>query len=550
MHHPMYASSDASIPRCGYHPMHGTLGLKKMRVFDARQMREADRRTIEDVGIPSMVLMENAGRQVVATIESTFDALAEMRIAVVCGPGNNGGDGFVVARTLLQRGFDAGVFLLGDSAQLKGDARANAQILRHLGVDIVELRDAAAWELHGTDVLGSDVIVDAMFGTGLRAPLTGLAQSIVEDINATGSPVVAIDVPSGLSADSVEASGPAIRAAVTVALGCPKLPLVLPPAEALCGSLVIADIGIPHSVVDNVDGPWVEILTQESLRPLVEARSQDSHKGDYGRVLVVAGSRGKTGAAYLAAMAALRSGAGLVTVATPASCLSAIASLGAEFMTEPLDETPEGTVAFDALDRVLDLGADIIAVGPGLGRSPSTAAFVQGLVERSGVPLVLDADALSAFAGDTDRLMGREDLSIVITPHPGEMARLLGLSVEEVQQHRLDVARDFASNHRLHVVLKGHRTIVATPEGKSFINLTGNPGMATAGSGDVLTGMIAGWFAQALDAEAACKLAVHLHGSAGDMAEADEGEVALIAGDLLDRLGDAVLQLTARRNDK
>jgi NAD(P)H-hydrate epimerase len=249
-------------------------------------------------------------------------------------------------------------------------------------------------------------------------------------------------------------------------------------------------------------------------------------------------------------MAALRSGAGLVTIATPASCLPIVAALGAEFMTEGLDETPEGAVAFESLDRVLDFGADIIAVGPGLGRLPSTAAFVHGLIERSGVPLVIDADALNAFAGDADRLAGRDGVDLVITPHPGEMARLVGLSIEEVQKHRLEIARDFASSHRLQVVLKGHRTIIATPDGKAFINLTGNPGMATAGSGDVLTGMIAAWSGQLLDAESACRLAVYLHGLAGDLSEADEGEVAMVAGDLIDRLGDAVLDLTARRKEK
>jgi len=246
----------------------------------------------------------------------------------------------------------------------------------------------------------------------------------------------------------------------------------------------------------------------------------------------------------------LRSGAGLVTVATPASCVPTVAALGAEFMTEPLEETAEGCVAFDAIERVLDFGADIIAVGPGLGRLPSTAAFVQALVERSGVPLVIDADALNAFAGDADRLMGRDGVDLIITPHPGEMARLAGWSTEDIQHHRLDVARDFAANHHVHVVLKGHRTIVATPDGKAFINLTGNAGMATAGSGDVLTGMIAAWSGQLLDAETACKLAVYLHGLAGDLAEADEGEVGMVAGDILDRLGDAVLDLTARRKAK
>ena len=518
-----------------------------MRVLNSRQMREVDRRTIEEIGIPSMVLMENAGRQVVATLESTFEGLAAMRVAVLCGRGNNGGDGFVVARTLFERSIDIGVYLVAQASEIKGDARANLEILSHLGVDVVEIRDAAAWELHGTDVLGSDLIVDALFGTGLNAPLSGLVETIVADLNSSARPIVSIDLPSGLLADGPEVPGPAVHASLTVTLAAPKLPLVLPPAEALTGNLVIADIGIPRAIVNDVDGPWVEILTKESMRALVEPRAQDSHKGDYGRVLIVSGSRGKTGAAYLSAYAALRSGAGLVTIATPASCVAIVAALGAEYMTEPLEETSEGTIAFEALDRVLDFGADVIAVGPGLGRSPSTTAFVHGLVERSGVPLIIDADALNAFAGEAERLVGRDGVDLIITPHPGEMARLTGLSIDDLQTHRLDVARDFASTRHVHVVLKGHRTVIATPEGKAFINLTGNPGMATGGTGDVLTGMIAAWSGQLLDVEAACKLAVYLHGLAGDLADADEGEVAMVAGDLLDRLGDAVLELTARR---
>jgi NAD(P)H-hydrate epimerase len=518
-----------------------------MRVLNTKQMREADRRTIEDLGLPAMVLMENAGRQVVSTLESHFEGLDAMSVAVLCGRGNNGGDGFVVARTLLERSMDVGVYLVGQAGDLKGDARTNLDILRNLGVDVVEIRDAAAWELHGTDVIGSDLIVDALFGTGLHGALSGLTETIIADLNSSTRPVVSIDLPSGLSADTADVPGPAVHASVTVTLGAPKLPLVLQPAEALAGHLVVADIGIPRAVISELEGPWIELLTKESMRALVEPRSEDSHKGDYGRVLVVAGSRGKTGAAHLAASAALRSGAGLVTVATPASCLPIVASLGAEYMTMPLEETEEGTVAFEALDRVLEFGADIVAVGPGLGRCASTTAFLQGLVERSGVPLVVDADGLNAFTGEAERLVGRDGVDITITPHPGEMARLIGLSIEAVQGNRLEVARDFASTHRVHVVLKGHRTLVATPEGEVFVNLTGNPGMATGGTGDVLTGMIAAWAGQLLDAEAACKLAVYLHGLAGDLSEADEGEVAMIASDLVARLGDAVLDLTGKR---
>jgi NAD(P)H-hydrate epimerase len=282
----------------------------------------------------------------------------------------------------------------------------------------------------------------------------------------------------------------------------------------------------------------------------VPARAADSHKGDFGRVLIVAGSLGRTGAAHLAALGALKSGAGLVTIAAPRSVVPVIAAMMPEYMTEPLEETSAGAVDFASVDRVLDLKADIIAIGPGLGQDPSTAAFVQAIVERAGVPLVLDADGLNAFSGDPERLVGRDGVDVIITPHPGEMARLLGVSIEQVQSDRLAHAREFAASHRVHVVLKGHRTVIAGPEGRSFVNLTGNAGMATGGTGDLLTGMIAAWFAQLLDPEGACKLAVYLHGSAGDLAEADEGENALIATDIAARLGDALLELTARRRIK
>ncbi len=508
-------------------------------------MREADQRTSDGIGIASIVLMENAGRQVVASMESAFDDLAAAHVAVVCGKGNNGGDGMVVARTLSERGISVSVFLIGSSADVRGDARTNLAILRALDVDVVELADAASWELHGTDVLSADIIVDAMLGTGLSAPVTGLLETIIADINAAPRPVVAIDLPTGMRADVAGEHGPVIEATLTVTLGAPKPALVQAPTERLAGSLVIADIGIPRSVIAGLDGPWLELITRERMRELATPRVADSQKGDYGRVLLVAGSRGKTGAAHLAAAAAMRSGAGLVTVATPASCQPILAALGVEYMTEALEETSDGQIAWEALEHILEARADVIAIGPGLGRSPSTMALVQAVVERAGVPLILDADALFAFVGESDRLMGRDDHTIIITPHPGEMARLTGLSIDAVQANRVDVARAFATTHHLTVVLKGHRTVVATPDGKVFLNLTGNPGMASGGTGDVLTGVMAGWFGQLLDAEDAAQLSVYLHGLAGDLAAADEGEVAMVAGDVIDRLGDAVLELTS-----
>jgi NAD(P)H-hydrate epimerase len=521
-----------------------------MRVLNTEQMREADRRAIEDLGIPSIVLMENAGRQAVAAMESAFDDLATSHVGVLCGRGNNGGDGFVVARTLLQRGVDVAVFVVGPVAEVRGDARTNLEILGRIGLTVVEITSAQDWELHFTEVSECDVIVDAILGTGFRGRLTGLLETIVVDVNGLGVPVVALDVPTGLSADTHTVDGSAIEATMTVTMAAPKIPLVFPPADTHAGDLVIADIGIPYPVIEQIEGPYLELLTREQMREIVPVRPADSHKGDFGRVLIVAGSIGRTGAAHLSAQGALRSGAGLVTVATPKSSQPIVAAMAPEYMSEPLDETAAGTVDFPALERVLSLAADVIAVGPGLGQSPSTAAFVHGLLERAGVPLVLDADALNSFASEPERLMGRDGLDVVITPHPGEMARLLNVAIEAVQHDRLRYAREFASTHRVHVVLKGHRTIIATPDGRAFVNLTGNAGMATGGTGDVLTGMIAAWLAQLLDAEAACKLAVYLHGSAGDLAEADEGEVALTAGDLAGRLGDAVLELTARRRPK
>jgi NAD(P)H-hydrate epimerase len=517
-----------------------------MRVLNSAQMREADRRTIDDIGISSLVLMENAGRQAVAAMETMYSDLFERQVGVLCGRGNNGGDGFVVARTLVQRGVDVSVFLIGRVADVRGDARVNLEILGRLGLTVVEIADSQAWELHFSEVSDCTLIVDAIFGTGLNAPVSGFIESIVADVNASGITVVAIDLPSGLSADSPEPIGPCIEAGLTVTLAAPKLPLVLPPAEMHAGDIVIADIGIPTEVLDAVNGPRVDLLTRASMRELITPRTPDSHKGDYGRVLIVAGSRGRTGAAHLSAVGALRSGAGLVTVATAATCQPVIAAMAPEYMTEALDERPDGLDP-DGVDRVLEMARDVLAIGPGLGQAPATREFIRQVVDRATMPLVIDADGLNAFAGEPEKLAGREGRDVIITPHPGEMARLVRMSTDEVQASRLEIARNFADAHHVFVVLKGHRTLIATPDGKVFINPTGNPGMATGGTGDVLTGMIAAWLAQLLDPEAACKLAVYLHGLAGDLAEADEGEVAMTSADVAGHLGDAFLELTARR---
>jgi NAD(P)H-hydrate epimerase len=487
---------------------------------------------------------------VVAAIEAAYESRLDGRVAVLCGRGNNGGDGFVVARTLLQRGIETAVFVVGTLADVRGDARTNLDILGRLGVTVVEINDEHTWELHFSEIVRCSLIVDAIFGTGLKAAVGGMLETVIADVNASEIPVVSVDLPSGMSADTPHLIGDCIDASLTVTLAAPKLPLVLPPGEAYAGDVVIADIGIPHEVIESLEGPYVELLTPEQLRGLVAPRAADSHKGDFGRLTIAAGSMGKTGAAYLAAMGALRSGAGLVTVATPKSCLPIVASMGPAYMTLDLPEDDAGLLVPAGVDRLLEQTHDVVACGPGLGRSASVAEFVRALLDRATCPLVLDADAITVLGDDPGRITGSEERDVIITPHPGEMARLIGASVSDVQANRLQVAADFATTHRVYVVLKGHRTVIATPEGRVFINPTGNPGMATGGTGDVLTGMIAAWLAQLLDAEAACRLAVFLHGAAGDLAEAREGQAAMTATDLLDHLGDALTGLVRGKTEE
>ena len=512
-----------------------------MRVLNRQQMQFADRLTI-DAGVRATTLMARAGRETAQAIRRRFGPRTRGRISIFAGRGNNGGDGFVVARELAERATAIRVYFLGRLDEITGDARTFANELSP-HIPVTAITDNDVWWHHRFEALDAELLIDALFGTGLTRPLAGLAAAVVTDLNAASAPIVSVDLPSGLSADRTDLPGPAVRAAMTVTFGAPKLPLVVTPACDCAGELVVADIGIARETIEDLSGPRVEFVEAASLSRLVHDRRADSHKGSYGHVLVVGGSRGKVGAPALSARAALRSGAGLVTIATPASCWQTVAQFTPEVMTEPLPETSDGKVAEEALEQVLGFGATVIAAGPGLGRSPATTAFVRRLVARSRVPIVLDADALNALAGHADLLRSRIAPDIVVTPHPGEMARLTGKTVADVQRARLDIARAFATSHQVHVVLKGHRTVVATPEGDAYINSTGNPGMASAGTGDVLTGVIAAWLASGQSARHAARLGVFLHGSAGDLATATHGQIGLIAGDVIDHLGAAVRAL-------
>ena len=525
-----------------------------MRVLTAAQMREVDRRTIDEQGVPSLELMERAGREVVAATETQLsEGLDGGPVTVLCGRGNNGGDGWVVARILQTRGLrDVAGVLIGRLEEIEGDAREMLERARSAGVTIAEAPDETAWDGMVERLISSSLIVDALVGTGLNRPLAGTLARVATDVNAADRPVVSIDVPSGLleQAQTVAADrdgaaearerAPAIRATLTVALAAPKLaPLLHPDAP---GELAVADIGIPPDLIDALAGPRIDLLTGSELRRRMPRRRADVHKGMLGRLVIVAGSRGKTGAAQLAGLGALRAGAGLVTVATPASCLELVARVP-EYMTYPLPERA-GAIVRKGLAELLAKPWDVVAAGPGLGTGKGAVKLVQTLIDReSSAPLVLDADALNACAEAPKRLRGGPDNPIVITPHAGEMARLAGTTSGAIARDRIGIASSFAQEHELTVVLKGARTVIASPDGTVRINATGNPGMATGGSGDVLTGAIAGWIGQMKHLPDAVALAVHLHGLAGDLAARDMGQAGVIAGDIAARLGLAAAML-------
>jgi NAD(P)H-hydrate epimerase len=505
-----------------------------MRIVSAAEMRAIDQVTSERFGVPSLTLMENAGAVVADYVLLHYAAAG--RVAVFCGKGNNGGDGFVAARRLHDKGKEVQVILLATPADLRDDA---AVMFGKLPGAAIVLRSSE--ELKSERVrpsLQADLYLDAVLGTGFKPPVSGLYADAIAIMNASQVPVIAVDIPSGADADAMgPQAGTIARADAVVTFTAPR------PAHVFglftTGSTVVADIGSPEEAI--VSALHLNVITARDVAPLIGPRPAESNKGSYGHVLVVGGSLGKAGSVAMAGMAALRGGAGLSTVATPKSVLGTVAGFHPELMTEPLPETDVGTISSSALNRIEELakGKSVLAVGPGISRDPQTAALVRTLVAKVPLPMVLDADGLNAFEGRTDELNGK-GRTLVITPHPGEMARLAGGTVADVQKDRLGVARKFARDHELIVVLKGHRTLVVQPDGEAWVNTTGNPGMSTGGTGDILTGMVAGMLGQhQKDALGAVLAAVHLHGLAGDVVRESVGEHSLVATDLLKGLPDA-----------
>jgi len=512
-----------------------------MKITTAAEMREIDRITTEQFGVPSLTLMENAGTAVVRFAIAKFPRAH--KFTIVCGKGNNGGDGFVAARKFGYEGKRVVVILLCHPDELKGDA---AEMFRQMKLDPVLITSPE--QLNGDPMkiaMTADVIIDAILGTGFRPPVSGLYAEAIARINATKKPVIAVDIPSGAEADALAPSPDVLhcRADHIATFTAARPAHVF--ANLTRGDTLVASIGSPEEAIRS--DLKLELITPREFAKFLADREPEGHKGIYGHALVVGGSFGKCGAAAMAGMAVLRSGAGLATVATPKSVLNTVAGFGKELMTEPLDETSEGTISPAVLGKRIDAvmkGIDVAAVGPGIGRHEQTVEFVQKFVESCEAPLVIDADGLNAFDGFATRLDGSRR-PLVLTPHPGEMSRLAGLSTADVQKDRIGVARKFATEHQCILVLKGHRTLVALPDGKIWVNTTGNPGMATGGSGDVLTGMVAGFMAQAHSMKEddrwirAVLAAVYLHGLAGDVARDTVGEQAMIAGDLIASLPEA-----------
>ena len=505
------------------------------RLVTAEEMRTMDRRTLSEAGVPGTTLMENAGA---AAAREAADILRETegrRVLIFCGKGNNGGDGFVASRLLLGDGFDVQTAVFSDRPGVKGDA---ATMLRALDEANPPVRFIT--ESGGLKTLEpADLIIDALLGTGIGGEVTGLYSEAIRWINASGVPVLSVDLPSGLNADSGAVHGACVKADRTVTFAELKRGLVFYPGKSLAGRIRVAGIGIPESVAESA-GLRTFLAEASDIRSRLPVRPQDGHKGTFGKVFVLAGSTGMTGAALLSSLASLRAGAGLTVLGIPRSLNRIVESAAFEVITRPLPETSEGSFSLLAENRIDSLlhDADAAAFGPGVSRHPETGDLLRRAVIRCPIPLVLDADGLNAFEGRADRLRKRA-AATVLTPHPGELSRLSGLAPAEIKADPVGIARRFAAQWNAVLVLKGAPTVVADSTGRAFVNPTGNSGMATAGSGDVLTGLIAGLLAQGLSALDAALCGVYLHGLAGDLAAADGNSRSLIAGDLLARIGAA-----------
>lgn len=495
-----------------------------MKAATAAEMQNIDIETINAYGIPGSVLMERAALAVVQRIVDRFPAGS--KALVVCGPGNNGGDGLAVARELFNRGYRARAIIIGKKGKLSPDCMAQYETARKFGTPVGFSQTLQSGDLHGA------FVVDALFGTGLKKAISGAFESAIETINSSGCPVISVDIASGISSDTAEVMGAAIHADITVTFGALKRGHLLYPGAGHSGEVFVHDIGFPHMLMNTIK---CNVLTPDDAWLLLPTREPDSHKGDHGHLLVIAGSRGKTGAAFMAAEAALRTGAGLVTLGAPETLADIYMARATEAMTLPLPCTPGGAFAHEALDDILEFAnesASAIAIGPGLGMEDETRRLVEDIVINSTVPVILDADGINALGDRATSILGKTHSPVVLTPHPGEFSRISGMSSQEIQANRPEAALAFAQSSGAYIALKGSPTVIAGPEGELFINSTGGPALAKGGSGDVLTGIAGAYAAMGLSPLEAALLGVHVHGMAGDLASESLNEHAVLASDV------------------
>lgn len=524
-----------------------------MKILTSKQMAEVDRLSTANYGIPSLLLMENAGVNLYLTLEEYFgDDLEDLRAAVLCGPGNNGGDGCVLARQLLQRELSAEIFLLAERDRLKGDARSNFEILDSVGIAIHTISTQDDWLELREHLDSFDIIVDAILGTGISRPLeaNSLFGAAVLDVNASDAFILAVDIPSGMRTDALRGGDLTVKADATVTFTAPKVAHILNEDLEALGDLHIVPIGSPSALLEENEEHFLNLITPEMAAAELPLRRINSHKGSFGHAAIIAGSLGKSGAAVLSSKAAIRSGAGLVTTITPSRIQDAVALSIPEIMTEGLLSPESGHFGLNSLEQALRLleGKDSAALGPGIGTDAQTVEFVHRLVAEANLPMVLDADALNAFANHSEKLRDKETRPLILTPHPGEFARLTGRPMSEVLENRVSLAREFALERQVWLVLKSFRTLVAAPDGQVFACPLGNPGMATAGMGDALTGILAALLGVETTREEAALtqavvLGVYVHSLSGDMAEEDLGPEALNTMDVIDRLSKAFKQL-------
>jgi len=504
-----------------------------MRLVTATEMQEMDRLAIEEVGIPGVVLMENAARGATRIFLDHFQPLRGAHMVLLCGRGNNGGDAYVMARYLHQGAFKVSVIVLSDLHRISGDALINLDIIRRLGIRVLEAPGPEAWDQCRPLISTCDYIVDGILGTGLKSPVMGFYREVIEKINASRKPIMAVDIPSGLNADTGQIMGTAVRADLTVTFGFPKVGQVLFPGADLVGRLARVDIGIPDAVAERVTARY-RMIEADDFRHFHESERRDVHKGERGHLLVLAGSTGKTGAAAMTSLGALRAGAGLVTLGIPRSLNPVLEAKLTEAMTYPLPETPDGTLSLEAEKEIKGLmaGKTALALGPGLSTHPETAALVRKILASCPLPMVIDADGLNALSEDVGVLKGCRG-KVVLTPHPGEMGRLAGVESARVQGDRLGTAAAFTETYGCLLVLKGARTLVAEPQGVIHVNPTGNPALASGGSGDVLTGMIGGFLARRWPLSQASLAGVYLHGLAADALAEEMGQTGILPSELL-----------------